>query len=152
MLIDPKFRQRILKSLRWLVPNAKNRFDDCRGNLEPGNYEGGYSPELQEAIDLLAFLDNPAVLTVKDQPVKGFTEQQCKDTGILIGLSELESSEFYAYYERQRSRGVLITNLRMSMVSWKNKRHLFDDAPVSPAARDSEGLTPRQRNIKETGR
>lgn len=151
MLIDPQLRTRILIILRWLVADTKNRFDDCRGNLENGS-EGGYSDKLAEAIKLLAFLENPAILMVKGEPVcKVFTEQQCQDTGILIGLSEAESSEFYEYYERQRARGVLITNLRTSMVSWKNKRHQFEEAAPLPTARDKAGLTARQRDIQETG-
>lgn len=44
-------RARCIKSLSWLVADAKHRFDDCRGNLDNGS-EGGYSDELTEAIEL----------------------------------------------------------------------------------------------------
>lgn len=45
-------RQRVIKSLGRLIADAKHRFDDCRDNLENGS-EGGYSPELTEAVELL---------------------------------------------------------------------------------------------------
>lgn len=47
--------ERTIKSLEWLISDAKQRFDDCRGNLEEGS-QGGYSEELNEAIYLLGCL------------------------------------------------------------------------------------------------
>ena len=57
-------RQRCINSLSWMTADMKHRFDDCRNNFEvtaegTGGAEtasmatGGYSPELQEAMELL---------------------------------------------------------------------------------------------------
>ena len=53
-------RQRVIRTLDWLVADTKHRFDDCKNNLDAGSSgpstmlgTGGYSPELTEAIDLL---------------------------------------------------------------------------------------------------
>jgi hypothetical protein len=48
---------RIHKTLSWLVPDCKGRYDECRGNLEPGS-QGGYSVELTEAIELLKEIED----------------------------------------------------------------------------------------------
>ena len=45
-------RQRIIETLDWLVKDATWRADETKLNFEEGS-QGGYSPELQEAIDLL---------------------------------------------------------------------------------------------------
>lgn len=48
-----ELKKRIIKSLSWMIEDMKHRYDDCRGNLDNGS-EGEYSPELTEAINLLA--------------------------------------------------------------------------------------------------
>ena len=50
-MIDKELRERILQSLRWVVPELEHRFNDCKSNLEEGS-EGGYSDELKELISL----------------------------------------------------------------------------------------------------
>jgi hypothetical protein len=50
--MTPEQEQRAIMALGWLVPDAQNRFDECRNNLEEGS-QGGYSPELTDAISLL---------------------------------------------------------------------------------------------------
>lgn len=50
--MDEKLRQRIIKTLDWLVADNKWRADDTKLNVEEGS-QGGYSPELNEAIELL---------------------------------------------------------------------------------------------------
>lgn len=57
-------RRRAIRTLEWMVADARHRFDDCRNNFEVSNEdgteglaEGGYSPELTEAMDLLAELE-----------------------------------------------------------------------------------------------
>lgn len=45
-------RRRVIRSLSWLIEDAKYRHDDCKNNIENGS-EGGYSPELIEVIELL---------------------------------------------------------------------------------------------------
>lgn len=46
---------RCVTSLEWLVPDMQHRSDECRNNLESAS-QGGYSPELTDAINLLAEL------------------------------------------------------------------------------------------------
>ena len=53
--MDSKLRERIIKTLEWMVADMRWRADQTKRNFEEGS-EGGYSPELQEAIDLLAEL------------------------------------------------------------------------------------------------
>lgn len=55
--MSDRTRQRVITTLSWMVADTKHRFDDCRNNLENGS-EGGYSPELTEAIELLEDLKN----------------------------------------------------------------------------------------------
>jgi len=55
--MSEELRQRIIKTLNWMVMDMKWRFDDNKNNLEVGS-QGGYSPELQEAINLLKELEN----------------------------------------------------------------------------------------------
>ncbi len=50
--MNPELKLRIIKTLDCFVKDAKWRFDTDKNNLDEGS-QGGYSPELQEAIDLL---------------------------------------------------------------------------------------------------
>lgn len=50
-LLD-KHNAGIVETFNWMVTDMQHRFDECRENLEPGSC-GGYSPELQAAIDLM---------------------------------------------------------------------------------------------------
>ena len=50
--MSKELRQRIIKTLDWMVKDMKWRADEVCGNLELTS-QGGYSPELQEAINLL---------------------------------------------------------------------------------------------------
>ena len=56
VMVKEKLIRRAARSLDWLVTDCRLRFDDCRGNLEEGS-KGGYSPELTEAINVLAKLN-----------------------------------------------------------------------------------------------
>ncbi len=47
-----KLKQRIIETLEWMTTDAKWRADDTKMNIEVGS-QGGYSPLLTEAIDLL---------------------------------------------------------------------------------------------------
>jgi hypothetical protein len=44
--------ERIIKTLEWLVGDAKWRFDQTKNNIDEGS-QGGYSEELTEAMNLL---------------------------------------------------------------------------------------------------
>ena len=44
--------QRIIKALEWMTADMKWRHNETKRNFEDGS-EGGYSPELTEAISLL---------------------------------------------------------------------------------------------------
>lgn len=52
-----ELRTRATKSLEWMVADMKWRFDQTKQNLDNGS-QGGYSPELTEAIALLAELES----------------------------------------------------------------------------------------------
>ena len=52
-----------------------------------------------------------------------FTEQNCKDVGICLGMTESESLVFYHHYNAQGflyPSGIKITNLKSAMWRWKN--------------------------------
>jgi hypothetical protein len=55
-MMEEGTRLRIVRTLGLLVADARHRFDDCRNNIEAGS-QGGYSPELTEAINLLSELE-----------------------------------------------------------------------------------------------
>lgn len=48
-------RKKAFESLSWMVRDMIWRYNQIKGNLDEGS-EGGYSPELQEAIKLLGEL------------------------------------------------------------------------------------------------
>lgn len=50
-----KFRERLHKTMNWMVEDMKWRHNETKRNFEDGS-EGGYSPELKEAISLLGEL------------------------------------------------------------------------------------------------
>ena len=132
MLIDPELRQRVIKSLSWMVDDMRNRFDECRNNLELGS-QGGYSEELTEAIDLLNYLSKIAcrtTVTVDPQAVIQWTEQQCRDQAVMIGLTEEWGSGYYNTYASQgwrKGNGVPITDVPLHMTKLRNSGH--DYAP-----------------------
>ena len=52
-----------------------------------------------------------------------FTEQNCKDIGICLGMTEPESIVFYHHYNAQGwlyPSAIKITNLKSAMWRWKN--------------------------------
>lgn len=52
-----------------------------------------------------------------------FTEQNCKDIGICLGMTEPESVVFYHHYNAQDwyfGSGLKIKNLKSAMWRWKN--------------------------------
>ena len=53
--MDEELKQRLIRTLEWMTTDMKWRADDTKLNFEEGS-QGGYSPELQEGIDLLAEL------------------------------------------------------------------------------------------------
>ena len=55
MAMTPELRQRIIKSLDWMVKDLTWRADQTKGNFEECE-KGGYSPELTEAKELLVEL------------------------------------------------------------------------------------------------
>jgi len=125
MLIDPELRQRVIKSLSWMVEDNCNRSDECRLNFEPES-KGGYSEELTEAIDLLNYLKKIAcrtTVTVDPQAVIQLTEQQCRDQAVMIGLTDDWGSAYYNTYASQgwcKGNGVPITDVRLHMVKLRN--------------------------------
>ena len=140
MLIDPQLRQRILRSLRWLVADAQYRFNDCKEQLSPEE-QGGYNPELKEAITLLQDLEQGSFMQVNPITPQQFTEQDCIDTGNIIGLTTRDSIEFYCQYGSQgwlKGNGMPIVDLSLAMRQWK-MRGQEEPEPVRV-----QGKTPRQ--------
>jgi len=61
---------------------------------------------------------------------KMFTEQQCKDTGIALGMPEDKSLHFYHYYNAQDwffNSGLKIKNLKSAMWRWRNNGYRDKD-------------------------
>jgi hypothetical protein len=138
MMLDPQLLQRILRSLRWLVADAEHRFNDCKGNAN--GFEGGYSPELKEAIRLKNDLEQgqlPLQTTALVAPMH--TEADCHETGALLGMNSRSIIEFYLQYSPQWVRGYNnkpMVNLLEEMRRWElnqgerdkagqQRRHLF---------------------------
>ena len=120
ILIDPQLRQRILRSLRWLVRDCQYRFDDCKEQLKEDE-RGGYSPELIEAIALLQDLEQGEMCLNSPVEAKVYTEQECIDTGNLIGMSIKECIDFYCQYGSQgwrKGNGLPIIDLSLAMRQW----------------------------------
>ena len=53
--MNEELRLRLITTLEWMTADMKWRADDTKRNFEEGS-QGGYSPELQEGIDLLTEL------------------------------------------------------------------------------------------------
>jgi len=136
MELSEQLRQRILRSLRWLVEDARWRFDENKGNLDPGSH-GGYSAELKEAIELLQVLEQQ-VITIGVNG-SGITLQDCIDTGWSIGLTEEESRAFYAKYTSP------LLDLKSAMNWWKLNKHKTDNLTTKTAVKLKSGLTPLQQ-------
>ena len=145
MFIESKLRTRIVSSMSWMVKTLKYKEDDMTGNLELG-IEGGYSPELRQAIELLALLEATAPAP---------TEQQCRDMAAMMGLPESWGAAYFKQYASQgwmKGNGVPITDVALHMARLKAEGVEYSDAPAPAVQTDVQGLTPRQRNIMETGR
>ena len=52
LVILPQQKTRIIDSLSWMIKDMRWRYNQTKMNVDEGS-EGGYSPELQEAIALL---------------------------------------------------------------------------------------------------
>ena len=60
-----------------------------------------------------------------------FTEQNCKDVGICLGMTEPESLVFYHHYNAQGwlyPSAIKITNLKSAMWRWKNNGYKEKDS------------------------
>ena len=58
-----------------------------------------------------------------------FTEQQCKDVGITLGMPEDRSLSFYHHYNAQNwlyPYNLPITNLKSAMWRWQQNQYKFD--------------------------
>jgi hypothetical protein len=125
MPMDRQVRERILRSLRWLVTDAEWRYNETKSNTSAGSV-GGYSPELTEALVLLKELEQGELSFEApdgDKP-PSYTMQQCYDTGFKIGMSREASLDFYLRYARKSFRlgdlpGSYITNLQAAMLFHK---------------------------------
>ncbi|MCJ7828457.1 MAG: hypothetical protein MUP81_01795 [Dehalococcoidia bacterium] len=140
MLIEPQLRQRILRSLRYLVRDSQSRvnFYECTQAVEVGNY----SPELKEAIQLLQDLEQGDLVSFKSVCPLTYTEEECINIGILLGMTVKECAEFYVKYGSQgwlKGNGLPIVNLNLAMREWKMRGQEDEPEPVRV-----QGKTPRQ--------
>ncbi|MBE3088570.1 MAG: hypothetical protein IMZ61_14105 [Planctomycetes bacterium] len=120
MMIDPQLRQRILRSLRWLVRDCQYRFDDCKEQLQDEE-RGGYSDELKEAILLLQDLEQGEMCLNSPIEARVYTEDECKDVGNLIGMTLRECIDCFCYYQSQgwrKGNGLPIVDLSATMRQW----------------------------------
>ena len=141
MQIDPQLRERILRSLRWVVPELVHRFNDCKDQLQPGS-QGGYSEELKELISLKQDLEQGDLMTFEPVCPLSYTERDCIDTGNALGMTTRDSIEFYCQYGSQGWRlgnGLPIVNLTLAMRKWKMRGQEETPEPVRV-----QGKTPRQ--------
>lgn len=101
--MTPELRTRIVTSLRWLVEDAKHRFDDCKDAMGQGS-TGGYSPDLTSAIKLLDDLCEPEMFLAERPQAKSGgimlpTEQQCRDmAAMMAGGTEQDGIDYFVYY------------------------------------------------------
>jgi len=153
-VITPELEARIIIALRWLVADARYRFDECRRNEEEGS-QGGYSDELKEAIAVLNQLENPALPgAIPATPVVFYTQKDCLDTGLLIGLNSEECLEFFHHYNGQgwlKGNKLPITDLTSVMTEWRNNRHRHSEGSLPEPEKGPSGLTPRQQDIAHRG-
>lgn len=152
-MIDSQLRQRILKTLRWMIADMQWRHNQTKDLEEGATPE--YSPELKEAIELLNELEQTTMFTKTNENLSPnfHTEQECKDTAIIVGLTEEQGSEFFHQYQSQgwlKGNGLPITDLRSQMVLWRNRQAERGQTP--PAERDGQGRTVLQRYNEESGR
>lgn len=80
---------------------------------------------------------------------KPYTEQNCKDIGISIGMPEEKAVIFFHYYNAQDwffNSGLKITNLKSAMWRWKNNQYRFE----KPEEKKSRNL--KQQDEKQRAR
>ena len=151
MNIDPKLRERILRTLRWIVPETQHRFDEQKGNANEFE-KGGYSDQLKEAIALLIELEQGVMFFdgQKETVPVSYTKKECMDVGLKLGMSLDESMEFYHQYNSQgwvKGNGLPITDLESAMFLWKKRQTTETPEPVT----NVQGKTPRQLDIEQRG-
>lgn len=149
MQMDREVRERILRTLRWLVRDAEYRFNDVKQNLQPGS-EGGYSPELKEALKLLRDLEQGDLPLANPIAHSFYSEQDCVEMGATVGMPYKDVVEFFLHYGRQGwllGNGLPITDLRLAMRDWKNR----GQEEVAEPVRNAHGKTPRQLDRERNG-
>ena len=137
-MIDNELRERILRSLRWVVPELEHRFNDCKNNLKEGS-QGDYSPELKELIALKQDLEQGELVPMQTETTAlvapRFSLKDCLDTGPTVALTLEESTDYFHQYNSQgwlKGNGLPIINLQSSMYQWSKR---------SRESRDEQGST-----------
>ena len=142
MQINPQDRERILRSLRWLVRDAEHRFNDIKN--DGVGLTGGYSQELKDACELLRDLEQGELSLPMQSASSYFSEAECLDMGYTIGMKTKQIIEFYLHYGRQGwllGNGLPVVDLRLAMRDWFSR----DQAGSPPELeRNAQGKTPRQ--------
>lgn len=123
-MTDNELRERILRTLRWVVPELEHRFNDCKQNLQPGS-QGGYSDELKELIALKQELEQGELLPETTALVaQRFSLKQCLDAGVMVQLTLQESTDYFHHYNSQgwlKGNGLPIISLASSMHQWHKR-------------------------------
>ena len=148
-MIDPELKERILRSLRWVVPELEHRFNDCKDQLQDGS-QGDYSSELKELVALKQDLEQGSLMPEHVQlSVSHFTLKDCLDTGPTVALTLEESTNYFHQYNSQgwlKGNGLPIVNLQSSMFQWKKRNQDETPEPVRIA-----GKTARQIEMERQG-
>ena len=150
--MDQQLRERILRSLRWLVTDIQWRANQTKEGDSVG-YTHEYSPELKEAMNLLTDLEQGQLLT--DNPMEiipTHTEQDCYEVGAVLGMTKRVSLEFFLQYHPQWVRGIAkkpMTDLRNEMRRWQLTNQCED---MKEPVRNRQGKTPRQLDIEKSER
>lgn len=137
MQLDPKLRERILRVLRFAVPALE--FE----HMNTDDFKEAYSlmNELEQGV--LFFNGNKETIPI------AYSEKQCMDAGIALGMKPQQCSHFYHQYNSQgwvKGNGLPISDLTSMMYLWK-KNGYSEPEPV----RNKQGKTPRELDIERRG-
>ena len=77
----------------------------------------------------------------KEYNISKYSLQNCLDAGMILGIPDDQTEEFFHYYKAQGWRfgnGVAITNLKSAMVRWRKNQFRFEkEKPQSFTERDA---------------
>ena len=110
MLIDPKLRERVLNVLRYAISELEFAHNNKNGFKELVSLTN----EMNQGV--LFFNGNKETIPI------AYSEKQCFDAGVSLGMKPQQCSHFYHQYNSQgwvKGNGLPITDLRSQMYLWK---------------------------------